>query len=149
MSVTKKDQLNRIKLYETAVSFLGEDASPLDEAPDDYGCADSVSKVILKCFPNVIRGSVSTAELYTQLSSSPHFMKTSQFKFGDIIISPTGSAKKGGSVTVGHIGIVGEEEEIMSNSSATGLWTQNYTIPTWVERYRNQGNFPIYFFRKI
>jgi hypothetical protein len=37
----------------------------------------------------------------------------------------------------------------MSNSSATGLWTNNYTITSWVARYRDKGGYPIYFFRKI
>ena len=148
MSLSTKDQVNRVKLYETALSFLGSDASPLDEAPDEYGCADSVSKVVLKAFPGAIKGSVSTAELYKQLCGSPAFTKVSQFKFGDIIISPTGTSKTGG-LANGHVGILGEGEEIMSNTSATGLWTQNYTVTSWVARYRTLGGYPIIFFRKV
>lgn len=146
--ITTKFNTNRVKLYLTALSFLGSDASPLDEAPDEYGCADSVSKVILKAFPNVIKGSVSTAELYKQLSTSKDFQKVSQFKFGDIIISPTGTSKTGG-LANGHVGICGEDEEIMSNTSATGMWVVNYTISSWVTRYRTLGGYPIYFFRKL
>jgi len=141
------NQINRVKLYLSALSFLGKDASPLDEAPDDVGCADSVSKVILNAFPNVIKGSISTAELYKQLSSSKEFSKVSQFKFGDIIISPTGMGT--GGLAHGHVGIVGEDETIMSNASSTGLWTSNYTVTSWVARYRKLGGFPIIFFRKI
>lgn len=141
------NQINRVKLYLSALSFLGKDASPLDEAPDDVGCADSVSKVILNAFPNVIKGSISTAELYKQLSSSKEFSKVSQFKFGDIIISPTGMGT--GGLAHGHVGIVGEDETIMSNASSTGLWTSNYTIKSWVSRYRTLGGFPIFFFRKL
>lgn len=142
-----KSEINRVKMYLTALQFLGSDASPLDEAPDEYGCADSVSKVILQAFPNSIKGSVSTAELYKQLSTSKGFAKVSQFKFGDIIISPTGMGT--GGLANGHVGICGEDETIMSNTSATGLWTSNYTITTWVARYRKLGGFPIIFFRKI
>lgn len=145
---TNRKQINRVKLYLSALSFLGTDASPLDEAPDDFGCADSVSKVILKCFPGVLQGSTSTAELYRQLSGSPLFSKVSQFNFGDIIISPTGMSKTGG-LANGHVGIMGENEEIMSNSSATGLWTTNYTVTSWVARYRTLGGFPIFFYRKL
>jgi hypothetical protein len=144
-----KTEINRVKLYLSALQSLGVDASPLDEAPDEYGCADSVSQIITKTFPNAIKGSVSTAELYKQLSTSKDFIKVSQFKFGDIIISPTGSAKSLGAISVGHTGIVGEDNKIMSNSSATGTWLENYTIQSWVDRYRGLGNFPIYFFRKI
>lgn len=139
--------INRVKLYLTALESIGKDASPLDEAPDEYGCADSVSKVILKAFPGVIKGSVSTAELYKQLSTSKEFVKVSQFKFGDIIISPTGMGT--GGLANGHVGICGEDETIMSNTSATGLWTSNYTIISWVARYRKLGGFPIFFYRKI
>lgn len=146
MSISTKDQINRVKVYETALSFLGVDASPLDEAPDEYGCADSVSKVLLKAFPNCIKGSISTAELYNQLNTSKEFTKVSQFRFGDVIISPTGM---GTGLPNGHTGICGEGEEIMSNTSATGLWTQNYTITSWVARYRTLAGFPIFFFRKI
>lgn len=142
-----KPEINRVKLYLSALSFLGKDASPLDEAPDELGCADSVSKVILNAFPNVIKGSVSTAELFKQLNTSKEFSRTSQFKFGDVIISPTGSGT--GGLSNGHVGICGEDETIMSNTSATGLWTSNYTVTSWVARYRKLGGFPIYFFRKL
>lgn len=141
------NMINRIKLYLAALQHLGIDASPLDEADDDVGCADSVSKILLKTFPGVIKGSVSTSELYKQLSTSKDFSKVSQFRCGDIIISPTGMGT--GGLSNGHVGIVGEDETIMSNSSATGLWTSNYTISTWVARYRRLGGYPIIFFRKL
>lgn len=145
---TTKDQLNRIKLFMTAVSFLGVDASPKDEADDDLGCADSVSSIIRASFPTALKGSISTAELYKQLLASPNFKKVTEFRAGDILISPTGMGKTG-KIKHGHTGIVGDNEEIMSNSSATGLWTTNYTIKTWVARYRTLGGYPMYFFRKV
>lgn len=141
-----KDQLNRIKLYCAALSYLGTDASPNDDAPDEYGCADSVSKIILNTFPGVIRGSVSTTQLYQQLKLSSGFYRVLDFRPGDIIISPTGYGN--GSIANGHVGIIGEGEEIMSNTSSTGLWTQNYTLKTWVDRYRNKGGYPLFIFRK-
>jgi hypothetical protein len=141
------NSINRVKLYLAALSFLGKDASPLDEAPDELGCADSVSKIILKTFPGVIKGSVSTKELFNQLNTSKEFARVSQFKFGDIIISPTGTGT--GGLSNGHVGIVGEDETVMSNTSANGLWTSNYTITSWVARYRKLGGFPIVFFRKL
>lgn len=145
---TTKNLINRYKLYITALSFLGSDASPLDQASDELGCADSVSRVVKSVFPDSIKGSVSTAELYKQLLASKQFTKVKDFKAGDVVISPTGMGKTG-KITNGHTGIVGEGEEIMSNSSATGLWTTNYTIESWVKRFREQGGYPIYVFRKI
>lgn len=147
MKITK-NELNRLKLYTQAVSFLGIDASPLDEAPDDVGCADSVSRILKSIFPQSLKGSIATAELYKQLRASPDYKLVTEFRAGDIIISPTGMGKTG-KIKHGHVGIIGEYEEIMSNSSATGLWTNNYTLTSWVDRYRTQGGYPIYFFRKI
>lgn len=143
---TNKLDANRIKLYATALSFLGTDASPKDEAPDDLACAESVSKVINTAFPNCIKGSVSTAELFNQLDNSKDFYRVLEFKAGDVIISPTG--KGNGKIPNGHVGIISEFEEIMSNSSATGTWEANFTIKSWVERYRTKGGYPIYSFRK-
>ena len=144
-----KEQLNRVKLYAAALSYLGQDASPNDTAPDEYGCADTVSCILLSAFGPVIYHTVSTAELYKQLNASKSFSRVSEFRCGDIIISPTGYASKPKIIPNGHVGIVGENEEILSNSSGTGLFTNNFTVKTWVDRYRTKGGYPIYFFRKI
>jgi predicted carbohydrate-binding protein with CBM5 and CBM33 domain len=68
---------------------------------------------------------------------------------GCVIISPTGYAGPGGILSNGHTGIVGVDGNIMSNDSATGLFTQNYTIESWRKRYVDQGKFPMAFFRPI
>lgn len=145
---TTRDQINRIKLYMTALSFLEVDASPKDEAPDDLGCADSVTQVILTAFPKSIKGSVGTAELYNQLNKSLAFKKVTDIRPGDIIISPTGMGNNP-KMAHGHTGIVGEKEEIMSNSSSLGIWQANYTVTSWVNKYRKIGGYPLYFFRKL
>ena len=147
MSISLKSNANRFKLYATALSFLGSDASPNDLAPDELGCADTVSAIILVGFGNIIKYSISTAELFNILNNSSHFKRVKDFKCGDVILSPTG--KGNGKLSNGHVGIVGEDEEILSNSSATGTFEQNFTITSWVKRYREKGGFPIYFFRKI
>lgn len=144
-----KQETNRVKLYATALSYLGVDASPNDLAPDELGCADTVSAIIASAFGSIIKYSVSTAEMFNLLDKSPHFKRVTNFKFGDIIISPTGKGKYPHVISNGHVGIVGEDEEVLSNSSATGLFTNNFTITSWVARYRTKGGYPIYFFRKI
>lgn len=142
-----KPEINRIKLYLTALQGLGTDVSPQDLADDDVGCADSCSMIILKAFPKSIRHSVSTKELYNQLNTSTEFKKVLDFKPGDIIISPTGMCT--GNLAHGHVGIVAENDFIMSNSSANGIWTLNFTIESWVARYRKIGGFPLFSFRKL
>lgn len=144
--ITTKD-LNRIKLYLTAVSFLGKDASPNDLANDVVGCADTVSSLILSAFGKIIKYSVSTQELNILLANSPQFMKVTEFKAGDIIISPTGLGN--GKLANGHVGIMGENEQILSNSSAIGTLENNFTLTSWVAKYRTTGGFPVIFYRKL
>lgn len=149
MSVSQKSEASRFKLYAQALQFLGSDASPKDEAPDEVGCADTASYLIVGALGNVIYHTLSTTDLFNQLNNSKSFIKTDKFLPGCIIISPTAVGKQPGSLTNGHVGIVGENNEIMSNSSATGLLTQNYTVDSWVARYRTLGKYPIYVFKPI
>lgn len=138
---------NREILFLTAVSCLGIDASPDDEAPDELGCADTVTSIIRKAkfsFPLL----VSTAMLYRHLLEGVGGFQEVQTPLrGDIIISPTGYGS--GSLTNGHTGIMGDNGLIMSNDSWTGLFKQNYNLETWKARYVDVGGFPMKFFRKM
>ncbi len=136
-----------IKLFETAKSLLGVDASPNDIAPDELGCAETVSNVIKKAgfpFPVII----STKELYAQFSHDEGWLEVPNPLAGDVILSPTGLGGKNG-ITNGHTGVVGLNDVVMSNSSATGKFEANYTLKTWKARYQDKGGYPILFFRKI
>ena len=135
------------KLYLTAISFLGQDASPEDIANDEYGCADTVSSLLLKTYGQVIPYTISTTTLFQSLSNSREFVRIEQPQKGAIIISPTGYGN--GKLPNGHVGVCGEGDKIMSNSSATGQLLQNYTISTWKQRYVDLGGYPIYYFKKI
>lgn len=137
-------------LYEYALAQIGKDASPADVAPDEYGCAETVCNIIHECFGDFpLEGGViiSTADLYKKLKKHPKFTQIAEFGPGDVLVSPTGYGN--GGLANGHTGIVGENNVIMSNDSATGLFKENYTIESWVARYRKIGGFPLYFFRRI
>ncbi len=122
---------NREKLYDTAYSFLGKDASPTDKAPDDLACAESVNAVYKTAFGHEVGGGLSTLEMYRVLQiKQGEFMEVDSPLYGDLIISPTTMTK----VPVGHVGIVGKWQ-IMSNSSVTGKWEARYTLDTWRRRY--------------
>lgn len=121
---------NREKLYDTAYSFLGRDASPKDLAPDDLGCAESVNAVYKAAFGREIGGDLSTLRMYSALLNSLDFIKVDAPLYGDMIISPTTYAK----VPVGHVGIVGKWQ-IMSNNSNNGKWEAHYTLDSWKLRY--------------
>lgn len=142
---------HRNDLYETAFKALGTDASPSDNAPDEYGCAESESNIIRKALPE-LRFPIftSTIALYRHLLNSPSFVQVSEPSYGCIILSVTGSGN--GSVLNGHTGIVGIRNSpdgtpwIMSNDSRNGIWSVNYTLKTWKAFYEVRGGMPTHFF---
>ncbi len=135
------------KIYQTALTLIGKDASPDDQAPDELGCAETVSCVVNKAgFKMPIF--LSTMALYQHLLKASGWLQVESPLQGDIIVSPTGLGGKNG-ITNGHTGIVGMGGLIMSNNSYSGKFESNYSLATWVARYRVNGGYPIYYFRKI
>lgn len=142
-----KPLTNAEKLYITALSFLGKDASPSDEAPDEFGCAETVNAIHKQCFGDSIGGDVSTYRLYQALLKRKDFIRAEVPETGDIIISPTGYGN--GVVKNGHAGIVMKDGKIASNNSKTGLFQENYTLISWDKRFAQLSGYPVYFYRKI
>lgn len=147
---------NRLVLYDEALKCIGTDASPNDVAPDEVGCAETVSDLLIGAFGyNVgIAFTVSTNTLYKELLASRSFIQVDRPLEGDIIISPTGYGN--GGLSNGHVGIMDtidntnfDNSLIMSNDSATGKFLQNYTLGRWKARYQQIGKYPVAFFRKL
>lgn len=139
----------RVRLYEYAVKALGTDASPNDLAPDEYGCAETVSNIAHRAFLDFPDEILSTTTLYQKLLKHPKFdgVNAEERLPGDIIISPTGYGKTG-KIPNGHVGII-SKNGIFSNSSASGRFMENYTLSTWNARYQKQGGYPVLFFRRV
>lgn len=135
------------KLYQTATSFLGKDASPKDLANDEVACAESVNDVCFAAFLENVGGGLSTALMYRALQTSSKFAEVTTPLKGDIIISPTGYGN--GQLSNGHVGIVGDNGQIMSNNSNNGLWDIHYTLASWKSRYATLGGFPVKYFRRM
>jgi hypothetical protein len=137
-------------LYETSKRLLTppHDVSPKDVADDEYGCAESLWNVLNKAFPNKVGFplALSTRVLFDNLKKSTYYKKVSIPDIGDIIISVTGSGN--GQVPNGHVGICGRYG-IMSNSSATGKWMQNFTYERWEGFYNVKGGMKTHYFRRI
>lgn len=140
---------NRLILFATAVKALRTDASPADVAPDELGCAETIYDILASAFPlNVgFPFTVSTSQLYMSLRTCDKYILVDQPLEGDIVISPSGYGN--GALSNGHIGIKGELDKIMSNSSATGTFEENYTMDTWKARYVGIGGYPMVFFRRV
>lgn len=136
------------RLYISAKSWLGVDASPNDRAPDELGCAETIHDIVFKTFGDYVGGDLSTYRMFHALQANDKFVRVSSPLQGDIIISPTGygTNKK---IPNGHVGIVSDNNKVMSNSSATGTFEENYTIYSWKKRYVIDGGYPVYFYRRI
>ncbi len=134
------------KIYATALTFIGKDASPTDEAPDELGCANTVSAII-RASGYQFAMFTSTYWMYEYLRLSKDWQKVDQPQKGAIIISPTGFGNK--RMPNGHVGICGEGDKIMSNRSATGTLELNFTQESWRQRYAAVGGYPVYFYKKV
>lgn len=109
------------------------------------GCADAINNVFKKATGREIGGDVSTHRMYNKLWNHRYFKEVSDPKPGDIIISPTGFGN--GRVLHGHVGIVSDNDRIMSNNSHTGLWDEHWDIKSWERFYKQDGGFPMKYYR--
>jgi hypothetical protein len=135
------------KLYKEACLWIGKDASPLDKAPDDLGCAETINYIHKQAFSSYIGGGVSTTKLFFALDTDNTFTRVMKPIRGDIIICPTGYGN--GEVSNGHTGIIGDNGLIMSNNSKTGKFDIHLTLADWRLRYQIKGGYPTYYFRKV
>jgi hypothetical protein len=134
---------NGEKIYAEANRRVGTDASPSDLAPDELGCAETVSMILRYAgfnFPII----VSTARMYEQFKADPMWLEVTTPLRGDIIISPTGMG--GPKIKNGHVGIMANGYHVFSNASSTGQWEKNYNLDSWKRRWNE---YPVYFFRRL
>lgn len=136
--------LPRTQLHIEALKWIGKDASPLDSVPDELACVDSLTRIISHVRPFPIYD--GTYELLQYLKMSPHWRSTLNPDAGNVIVSATGT---GNNLIRGHCGILNGDGRIMSNTSKTGKWELNYTIQSWVKRFRQQGGMAIYYFEPL
>ncbi len=137
---------NREMLYDWAVVSLGTDASPYDKAPDELGCAETLTNLIAKVNPKIQwTNPLSTTAVYKDMANGKSFREVYTPKEGDIIISPTKFD------ITGHCGVVGLHGVIMSNNSfkdqngVRGIFDENYTINSW-NRYFGKKGLKTYYF---
>lgn len=117
-------------LYQTAYDCLGQHLSLNDYIPPEVGCAQAVSKILLKCGYNMPKKGISTVVKLTDWMLANGFKEVSTYERGLII---TGRAPDWA-----HIGVTGNEW-IMSNTSNTiiskglirGSFQANYQRENW------------------
>ena len=124
------------RLYQTAVDSLGAHLTLNDTVPPEVGCAQAISKVLLKCGYDIPKKGISTVSGLTDWMLANGFKEEITYRRGLII---TGRAP-----SWAHIGVTGNEW-IMSNTSYTlaskgliqGSFQANYQRKNWY------GVFPI------
>lgn len=135
---------NQERLYQTAKDSLGRDASPKDIAPDNLGCAETISEIIRKALPEIYCPVMTgTQELFNFLKTSPDFQQVLVPDPGSVIICVTGTGN--GLVAHGHAGIIGKYG-ICSNDSRSGLFLENYTLDSWKRYFEVKGGFKSHYF---
>lgn len=133
-------------LYKVAKESLGMDVSPNDLAPDELGCAETVSNLIQKVDPTfpIITG---TWTLGAKMKADNRFERIYVPEKGCIVICMTGT---GNGSMVGHTGIYMGGGVIASNESfgkKKGQFVENFTMESWRNRYEDRGGFETLFFR--
>ena len=142
------------KLYETAYNLLGTDVSPQDNAPDELGCMDSVSRLIQKAYPEIHFPTIlSTKKGFDYFSQSPYFEEIQSPMTGAIMMAVTGTGA--GTIKNGHIAVCGKKLSpdrtlwAMSNDSRSGLWEVNYSVGSFTRYFNGRGKMPVRFFRIV
>lgn len=133
------------KLYEFCMQYYNTDPTPKDIVDDEVACAEVMSTLLNKHlgeFPMI----TYTPKMLEYLKKDTRFKETTEFKTGNVIISPTGS---GAGRKIGHIGIIGKDGKILSNSSSTGLWFDKFDNLSWIDNYSRIGGLNMYIFELV
>lgn len=140
-----KIETRREKIYQEALLWLGKDASPKDIASDEVACVESLCNIVRQVMP--MPDLFNTKELLDFCNKSKLWKPTLEPKPGNIVISATGTGN--GTVAHGHCGIHAGDGKIMSNTSANGKWEKNYSITSWVKRFRQTGGMRVFYFEAL
>lgn len=146
---TMPETTNREHLYDIAYASRGKDMSPLDKAPDNLACMESLDGVYFAAFGEHLlspANRLSTNLGYKSMLKDPRLelIDNADALPGDMVISPTGYSKK--NAKHGHCGIRGKTA-YMSNDSNTSLWTANYNLSNWELVFHKTLGFPVIHFR--
>lgn len=127
------------KLREVTIKSVGKDLSLV--APNELGCADSLSRLINMVLPD-FPFFLSTKAIKSHLDSDRRFVGGESEPWV-VIVSPTRGKE------VGHCGILGEGGVIYSNNSKTGLFSAHWTLEEWIKYYKIQKGLGVYFYKLV
>lgn len=131
---------NMEKFIKVCLDALDTDPSTPDVVNDEVGCADTVSHLIKKIFPD-FPILVSTKDLDWKLFQDKRFERTTEPERGAIVISPRTNT------VYGHAGVFITNERIASNNSKTGLFQGNYDWNSWIKTFKEGRGLKIYVYK--
>jgi len=112
-----------------------------DTGHGNYGCAWAVNEVVKQALGHPVGGGKSTYNMYRALKDGAGtLVGPEKISHGMVIISPTIGQNHG------HVGLLGDNQLVYSNSSKTGFFTQNYTVEKWRDHYVKKG-LKVFFFK--
>ena len=145
--------LNKLMQKETFLDIctnaLGTDVTPQDNVPDEVACAEVVTTLLKKKYPEtpIIPGTWKLLDYLSKPTSN--FTEIHEYEAGSIVVAATGTGKAG---TIGHTWVVMEDGTLASNNSFgiyRGRFTKNYTPETVERKYRDEYKMPIRIFKRI
>lgn len=134
---------NAEKLLDIALEALDTEVTPNDNVPDEVACAEVISTLLNKLFPD-FPILASTKDLDMKLFTDKRFDRIGEPERGAIVISPRTSS------TYGHCGVFITSEKIASNNSfgkLKGKFTGNYLWSEWIDEFRYERGLRIYIYR--
>lgn len=134
---------------DVVMSRIGTDASPHDLAPDELGCAETITTVRRE-YDGTTPIMIGTWSAYVYLEHPANgWERIKEPEPECLILSPTGLGKKG---KHGHIGVcilVNGQLVVISNDSRTGKFIQNFTPMSWLQYFGSKDmGFPTFYYRK-
>ena len=149
LSTLAPPRTNSDRIYISAQACVGRMVCPFQDL--DFGnlaCAFAVNRCVQFALGAPIDDALDTRSIYSDLLHGRG--QTTEAAPGAIIVSPTLYQTTG--TVHGHVGIIGEDGAIFSNSSApatVGHWMQNYTVASWQADLQTRRGLRTYIFNVI
>lgn len=120
--------------------YAGADLSQI--APNELGCAESVTRLVNTLFAGSVSLTTGTSTLYSDLVHNRHWKRVYSPVEGCMILAVTGQGRD--PKAHGHVGIV-SGPLVYSNKSETGQWDKHLSVAYFTYMFMKQG-FPIHYF---
>lgn len=128
-------------IYQVAKENLGRHLSLNQTVPEEEGCAEAVSWILLNAGHSIPHGGLQSVNALIMWMKENGFVETHQATPGAVI---TAHNPNRNNPNYAHTGIC-MQYGIASNTSATGLFKENYTYKGWEAAFGTHGSISRYF----